>query len=116
MTLLLHSLFTTFDEATIYNKNTIFLFRELWDNYLPDVTDVEDHTLQEQAEESAFLDAVMASEVMINAYNFLSDNGVFTGTMADFRAKIEELWFVPYDRDGTSADVKGSRSANFRDP
>lgn len=57
---------------------------------------------------SAFLDWVMDSDVMVNAYNFLFDNGVFTGDMAAFRAKIEELWFVPYDRDGTSADVKGS--------
>lgn len=33
---------------------------------------------------------------------------VFTGDMNAFRAKIVELWFDGYDRDGTSADVVGS--------
>lgn len=43
------SLFTSFDE-TIWDKETPFLLRELFDNYDPDVTVVEDNTLQEQAE------------------------------------------------------------------
>jgi poly(U)-specific endoribonuclease len=34
--------------------------------------------------------------------------GVFTGSKDDFKTKLYELWFEPYDRDGTSATVLGS--------
>lgn len=33
---------------------------------------------------------------------------MFTGTIDEFKAKLYEFWFDPYDRDGTSATVYGS--------
>lgn len=99
--------FTTWDEA-IWDLPTVAALKALYDNYIPDVRQVEDHTEAEQAEESAFLDAVMASDIMVETYNTLFAANVFTGDMNAFRAKIVELWFDGYDRDGTSADVVGS--------
>ena len=34
---------------------------------------------------------------------------LFSGSVADFKTLLTELWFGLYDRDGTSKDVMGSR-------
>ena len=83
--------------------------KNLYDNYKPSVTVEEDNTSAEQAETNAFLDAVMASDIMQETYRTLSEAKVVTGTIEDFRAQIWTLWFEGYDRDGTSANVVGSR-------
>jgi poly(U)-specific endoribonuclease len=67
-------LFTSFEES-IWNLPTVALLRSLYDNYVPAVTTAEDHTAQEQAEEDAFLNAVLDTPVMTEAYNFLNTNG-----------------------------------------
>lgn len=47
----------------------------MYDNYVPDVRVEEDHTSQEQDEEDQFLDAVLATPVMQQAYTFLNTKG-----------------------------------------
>lgn len=102
--------FTTFDESIWTDFPTVAALKNLYDNYKPAVTIEEDNTSAEQAETNAFLDAVMASDIMQETYRTLSEAKVVTGTIEDFRAQIWTLWFEGYDRDGTSANVVGSRS------
>ena len=68
------SFFTSWDDS-IWTKPTIALFSALFDNYIPAVTQAEDQTPEELAEENAFIDAVMDSAVMTEAYNFLNTKG-----------------------------------------
>lgn len=85
----------------------------LMDNYNPDVTVVEDHTPAEQAEEEAFLDAIMSSPIFIKTTEFLIEHK-FVTSEAKMRAILKELWFELYDRDGTSKPVLGSRQDIFK--
>lgn len=50
-------------------------FYDLFDNYNHDVSVTEDNTAEEQAEEDAFLDIVLASQVMSTAYTRLVEYG-----------------------------------------
>lgn len=46
----------------------------MFDNYNPNEGSSEDHTAAEQSEENVFLDTVLASPVMQDAYDFLVTN------------------------------------------
>lgn len=48
----------------------------LFDNYLANVSEVEQVTNQELAEEVAFLDALMATRVMQATHQFLHSKGI----------------------------------------
>lgn len=52
---------------------TISLLRQLQDNYIPSVSFAEDEDAAEVAEQEAFLDAVMATQVMQRAETFLTE-------------------------------------------
>jgi len=99
-------LFTSVDEA-VWQTGTIPLFRALFDNYDANVNNEDVPTSAEQGEEGAFLDAVMESAIMQEAYNFLSQTNIFTGDTAAFRTKLYELWFENYDR-ASSGSALGS--------
>lgn len=52
---------------------TISLLRQLQDNYIPSVSFAEDEDAAEVAEQEAFLDAVMDTQVMQRAETFLTE-------------------------------------------
>ena len=57
---------------------TIALLMALFDNYAPFTTDQEIVTPEEEVETNEFLDAVIASDVMQAAYQFLLEKGEFS--------------------------------------
>ena len=70
----------------------------LYENYASDVAEVEDRSRAERREEDQFLDEVMRTKVMAATLRFLRDNKVFTGSAAEFRQLLAELWFSVYSR------------------
>merc|ERR1712226_268773 len=100
-------LITFFDQAN-WALPTVSALRDLLDNYNPSVTVVEDNTPTEQAEVEAFLDIILATEVMQETYTFLSERGGYFSSEQEFRDRLFTMWFEMYDRDGTSANVVGS--------
>lgn len=69
------SLFVAVNEANVFGRPTFALLRALFDNYEPYVTEKEDHTEGEHDEELAFLDAVIATQVMRRTREFLVEKG-----------------------------------------
>ena len=70
----------------------------LYENYASDVGEAEDRSRAERREEELFLDEVMRTKVMAATLRFLRDNKVFTGSAAEFRQLLAELWFSVYSR------------------
>lgn len=67
-------LFTKLDQS-VFAKPTYKAFIALLDNYIPATGIAEAVTPQEKAEESAFLDAILKTPVMTEAWNFLKKRG-----------------------------------------
>ncbi|CAL4218510.1 unnamed protein product, partial [Meganyctiphanes norvegica] len=67
----------------------------LQDNYIADVMTHEQDDQVKQQERSAFLNVIMATDIMKNTQKFLSDKGVISG---ELRSVLEEIWFTPYSR------------------
>ena len=78
---------------------------ELYENYEPDVSVVEDRTRDEKREEEALLDEMMKTKVMKETFDFLKANGLFTKSKAEFEDLLSELWFSVYSR---GKRIKGS--------
>ena len=72
----------------------------LYDNYLEDVTRVEDRTSQERREEADLLDEIMKSSTMKETIKFLRSKKLWTKSTNDFRKFLSELWFDNYSRGG----------------
>lgn len=64
-------LYSVGDEAGIFAIDTIAKLLPLLDNYIPDVLKPEHVTDQEKQEEQEFMDAVMQTPEMQEAYQFL---------------------------------------------
>ena len=47
------------DEVSLFSQPTFKYILPLMDNYIPDVRQSEDHSLEEQMEEDMFLDAIV---------------------------------------------------------
>ena len=68
----------------------------LFDNYLAAVNEAEQVTQQETAEESSFLDALLATDVMRAAHQFLVAHGL--AESGRFKDKLRSIWFGLYQR------------------
>ena len=55
----LYSLISKLDEVSLFSQPTFKYILPLMDNYIPDVRQSEDHSLEEQMEEDMFLDAIV---------------------------------------------------------
>ena len=89
----------------VLQKPTFVRLRDLYENYQPDVTVVEDRTRGEKREEETLLDEMMKTRVMRETFDFLKANGLFTKSKADFKELLSELWFSVYSR---GKRIKGS--------
>ncbi|KAA0186112.1 hypothetical protein HAZT_HAZT001444 [Hyalella azteca] len=94
-------LFVTVPELT---ADTFVLFEALRDNYAPYTNVAEDNTLAEQAEVASFLDAVLATPLMVRLDQFMTEKQLITGTL---RQNIEEIWFTLYSRSGSTLGSSG---------
>jgi len=95
------------DEDGILAIDTIAKLVSLLDNYESDVHAEEEVTEEEQQEEKAFIDAVIKTPEMKEAYNFLTTHKKFEGSN-DFSSYVHQIWFGLYDRDGTRRRVLDS--------
>jgi len=96
------------DEAGILRIPTVAKLIPLLDNYVADVRKAEKVTPQEKQEEQEFMDAVMKTPEMQEAFNLVQEKGVFKGSFHDFSAHVHKVWFGLYDRDGTSKRILDS--------
>ena len=68
--------------------------RSLFDNYLAAVNETEHVTQQESAEESSFLDALFATDIMRTTHQFLVVQGL--AESGRFKDKLRSIWFGIY--------------------
>ncbi|XP_045138291.1 poly(U)-specific endoribonuclease-like [Portunus trituberculatus] len=87
-------LFVSVPESVLSGP-TIALLRKVQDNYIPSVYQAEVQDANEIAEQNAFLDAIMNTEVMKLAETFLHSKNLLTGSLRD---KLDEMWFTLYKR------------------
>jgi len=96
----------TLTDKQILNRPTYAKVKELYENYLPDVTKKEDRNKNEKQEENTLLDEMMKTQVMKNALTFLQMKNVFCKSVFEFKNLLRELWFSVYSRgkriDGSS--------------
>jgi len=96
-------------QPSAYTKPTIEKLLPLHNNYVATVGNVEVVTSQETQEETAFLDAIMPTNVMKKAEKFLVDkglistrrrlsNGSYRNNPTAFREAIHQIWFGLYSR------------------
>lgn len=91
------SLFTYLQEENVFLKPTYSTFLALLDNYTPSTSVTESQDAAEWVEIDAFLDAILATDVMNHLYNFLVEHGHVTDATS-YREVIKELWFNLYAR------------------
>lgn len=65
----------TVDESVVFKVRTIKKLRALYDNYEVDASMSENNSLDEQNEENEFIDAILDTQVMKTAMNFLRRKG-----------------------------------------
>ncbi|WP_411026842.1 hypothetical protein [Salmonella sp. s55044] len=96
------TLFSSFDEAAIYNTGTFVQFTKLCKNYEPNqgTTENRDSIQSEIDEQNAYLDAMMATPLMAEAVTRLTEVGLVTDA-DDFRAKMIVAFFDLYQRTAT---------------
>lgn len=92
-----HPLFSSVD-TSVFRKPVYRKLRAVYDNYVEDVSVVEDRTRTERQEEDAFLDEVMKTATMKSTLDFLKSKKLFTKSTNEFRKFLGELWFALYSR------------------
>jgi len=90
--------------ASALSGPTYTTLQALQDNYIPSVTKTEVEDSGEVAEQDAFLDAVMDTEVMQLAESFLHRKNLLTGSL---RSMLDQLWFTMYSRYGHTKGSSG---------
>ncbi|KAF4522502.1 hypothetical protein B566_EDAN002587 [Ephemera danica] len=87
---------------------TVSKLRALYDNYDRDTSHAEQVTPEETAENAAFLDAVMATQVMAKTRNFLTQKNLLTNEPGSLRALLLKLWFTMFPRAGGRSEIGSS--------
>jgi len=82
----------------LLRRPTYATMLNLYNNYVAAAQTPETVTPQEIAEENAFMNAIFSTDVMRKTYQFLRARGEITGSMADFKRLVKELWFGMYPR------------------
>jgi len=85
----------------LFGVETVSKMTALFDNYFANVNRAEVVTAQERREETQFVNAVMRTQEMQSAHQFLNQKGVFNGTYSSFSAFVKKIWFGLYDRHAT---------------
>lgn len=91
-TYLFFSLFTYLQEENVFLKPTYSTFLALLDNYTPSTSVTESQDAAEWIEIDAFLDAILATDVMNHLYNFLVEHGDYY--IYHFQPLITTSWKV----------------------
>ncbi|XP_076067579.1 uridylate-specific endoribonuclease A-like isoform X2 [Oratosquilla oratoria] len=100
--------FTNVEPAALQGP-TVSAMYKLLDNYIPSVTVSESVTSSEMKEQTAFLNAVMNTEVMKETEAFLKRKGLVN----DLRVKLDEIWFTMYNRGRRSGGTSSGFEHSF---
>ncbi|VDD94611.1 unnamed protein product [Enterobius vermicularis] len=91
-------LFTSVSER-VSSTATMKAFQKLQALYTkPDATVADENTPERIDAANAFLDAVLATDVMKTAWEFLTKSGLSTNDAAAFKKQLFSLWFTPFTR------------------
>ena len=81
-----------------YCSFDLLAFRALLDNYKTETGFQEEVTEKERIENWQFLDAIMETELMQEAQQFLVQNGKAPEDPEEFKELLYKLWFKLYKR------------------
>ncbi|XP_001370859.2 poly(U)-specific endoribonuclease-like isoform X1 [Monodelphis domestica] len=94
------ALFLWVNEGRLQSTKTFAAFISLLDNYETSTGVAENVTLEEEAENNRFLDAILETEVMKLAHQYLVRKNLSKPSQRDFKAQLYSIWFQLYTRDG----------------
>ncbi|KAJ8249956.1 hypothetical protein COCON_G00231720 [Conger conger] len=92
------SLFSYVDEQKLKSIETYARFINLLDNYEMSTGTAETVTAQEEEENRLFLDAIMKTEVMKHAHQYLVRKGQSPPDSQQFKRQLYDIWFRLYHR------------------
>ncbi|XP_034391170.1 poly(U)-specific endoribonuclease-C [Cyclopterus lumpus] len=91
-------LFSNVNESKLTNTTTYSLLMKLLDNYERSTGVAERVTAEEQAEINLFLDAVLETEVMKRAHQYLVSKSQSSADLRRFKSQLFLIWFHLYHR------------------
>ncbi|NXH16350.1 ENDUA protein, partial [Bucco capensis] len=91
-------LFHRVDEERLRSIKTFATFISLLDNYETSTGVAEVVTPEEVAENNRFLDAVLETQVMKLAHEYLLKKKLAKPRLADFKSQLYDIWFQLYAR------------------
>ncbi|NWU70777.1 ENDUA protein, partial [Pterocles burchelli] len=91
-------LFHNVNEEHLKSIQTFATFISLLDNYETSTGVAEVVTPEEIAENNCFLDAILATEVMKLAHEYLLKKNLAKPSLADFKRQLYDIWFQLYAR------------------
>ncbi|XP_031963434.1 poly(U)-specific endoribonuclease-A-like [Corvus moneduloides] len=91
-------LFHNVNEERLKSIKTFATFISLLDNYETSTGVAEVVTPEEIAENNCFLDAILATEVMRLAHDYLLKKNLAKPNLADFKHQLYDIWFQLYAR------------------
>ncbi|XP_042352027.1 LOW QUALITY PROTEIN: poly(U)-specific endoribonuclease-C [Plectropomus leopardus] len=91
-------LFSNVNENKLKNITTVSRFMKLLDNYERSTGVTERVTTEEQTEINLFLDAVLETEVMKRAHQYLVSKGKSNSNVMLFKSQLRLIWFHLYHR------------------
>lgn len=91
-------LFSNVNEMKLGNATTISRFMKLLDNYERSTGVTERVTTEELGEMNLFLDAVVDTQVMKRAHQYLVSKGQSSSNLREFKNQLILIWFQLYHR------------------
>ncbi|XP_013396722.1 poly(U)-specific endoribonuclease-C [Lingula anatina] len=100
-------LFSSLDEKKLFAKPTYAKFIALLNNYIAQTGRTESVSSTEQRENEAFLDEVLKTTVMQEAWKFLQTKGYSSSSATGFKGQLRSIWFTAYSRAQGRQDTSG---------
>lgn len=91
-------LFSNVNEIKLRNTTTVSRFMKLLDNYERSTGMTERVTTEELGEMNLFLDAVLDTQVMKRAHQYLVSKGQSSSNLREFKSQLILIWFHLYHR------------------
>ncbi|CAH1775631.1 unnamed protein product [Owenia fusiformis] len=98
----------TYVNPSVLSRPTFAAFRALLDNYIPEIGIEEPPCAQCRQEEDAFINAILDTDVMQQAWDFLVTHGFASSDRNSFVQQLKDTWFLKYSRSqGRAMDSSG---------
>ncbi|KAF7661061.1 hypothetical protein LDENG_00269160 [Lucifuga dentata] len=95
-------LFSYVNESKLNSMTTFSCFMKLLDNYERSTGVTERVTTEELTENNLFLDAILETEVMKRAHQYLVSKGQSNSDLRQFKSQLYLIWFHLYHRERTA--------------